>query len=86
MDLSGLEMPMSATSTLGTLQPNGLHTSISHQLSPLEREGISRDYAELYRVSAATASPLRRRASEKLAAQAGFSLPQQNQQSISPTG
>jgi hypothetical protein len=33
--------------------------------------------AELNRVGAATASPLRRRASEKMAAQAGFTVPRQ---------
>ena len=35
------------------------------------KEGAMRDYAELHRVSAATASPLRRKASEKLAQKAG---------------
>lgn len=42
-------------------------TMFDQQLQP--------DYADLYRVSAATSSPLRRRASEKLASQAGYVHP-----------
>lgn len=38
-------------------------------------DGLAVDYAELYRVHAATASPLRRRASSRMAAQAGFNAP-----------
>ena len=42
------------------------------------------DYTDLYRVSAATASPLRRKASEKLAKQAGFAGPQDYSASPAP--
>jgi hypothetical protein len=42
---------------------------------PLEAGEFLHDFAELHRVEAATASPLRRRASEKMAAQAGFTVP-----------
>jgi hypothetical protein len=38
--------------------------------------GIAREYAEMYRVSAATASPLRRRATERMAEKRGFSAPE----------
>ena len=39
------------------------------------KEGVAPDYAEMYRVQAATASPLRRKASEKMAEARGFRLP-----------
>jgi len=38
--------------------------------------GIAREYAEVYRVSAATASPLRRKATERMAERNGFSAPE----------
>jgi len=46
-----------------------------HQPTPRSKsDGPAIDYAELYRVHAATASPLRRRASAKMAARSGFAL------------
>jgi hypothetical protein len=77
MDLSGLEMPTSSIPALGSLESHGhvLHSAMPQTTSPLEREGIAHDYAEFNRVQAATASPLRRRASARMAAQAGFPLP-----------
>lgn len=39
-------------------------------------DDFMQDYTDLYRISAATASPLRRKASEKMAKQAGFAYPQ----------
>jgi hypothetical protein len=74
MDLSGLEMPTSSIPSLGTLETPG---PALHSKSPVESEGIVHDYTESHRVHGATASPLRRRASEKMAARAGFSMPRQ---------
>jgi len=50
--------------------------------------GVAKEYADMYRVQAATASPLRRRASEKMAETKGFSmpLPMTQQGHISPLG
>lgn len=78
MDLSGLEVPTTSSMLpLGTLkaQCHTLHSSTPGKPSPLERAGIAHDYAELHRVHAATASPLRWRASTEMAAQGGFSFP-----------
>lgn len=105
MDLSGIEMPGSVSPILDTIpaevaaasstSPMSMSSS-SQQHSPTKHSsskgpGLAQDYAELYRVSAATASPLRRHASAKMASQAGYSLPQgqpqeQQQQSRSPLG
>ena len=81
MDLSGLEMP----TEISPLMSFGSLNSARQTKSPLETGEVLHDFAELHRVNAATASPLRRRASEKMAAQAGFSLPRQSQQNISPS-
>lgn len=45
------------------------------QMPRSKGDGPAIDYAELYRVHAATASPLRRRASAKMAARSGFGVP-----------
>jgi hypothetical protein len=71
MDLSGLEMS-AETSPLRSL--GSLH-SATQTKSPLETGEVLHDFADVHRVNGATASPLRRRASEKVAAQAGFSVP-----------
>jgi len=47
----------------------------STQMPRSKGDGPAIDYAELYRVHAATASPLRRRASAKMAARSGFGVP-----------
>ncbi|KUJ17218.1 uncharacterized protein LY89DRAFT_617031 [Mollisia scopiformis] len=99
MDLSGIEMPGSvspildsipaevaargpATSPMST-SSQGQHSPTKH--SPSKGPGLAQDYAELYRVSAATASPLRRHASAKMASQAGYSFSPQPQ-NRSPLG
>jgi len=83
MDLGGLEMSaeISPLKSFASPQP----TTATQTKSPLETGEVLHDFAELHRVSAATASPLRRRASEKMAAQAGFSMPRTSQANISPT-
>jgi hypothetical protein len=88
MDLSGLEMPTSSVSPLEMIETQfpALNSPTSQTKSSLESEGVVHDFAEFHRVNAATASPLRRRASEKMAAQAGFSMSRQGQPSISPSG
>jgi hypothetical protein len=50
--------------------------------------GVAKGYADMYRVQAATASPLRRRASEKMVERKGFAmpLPMTQQRHISPQG
>jgi len=61
----------------------------SQQHSSSKGPGLAQDYAELYRVHAATASPLRRRASTKMASQSGFQFqgqPMQNGSGTSPLG
>jgi hypothetical protein len=74
MDLSGLEMPVESISPLRSF--DSMHTAQQKKF-PLEGGEFLHDFAELHRVEAATASPLRRRASEKMAAQAGFMVPRQ---------
>lgn len=81
MDLSGLEMPVESISPLRSF--GSLHSAPQKKF-PLETGEVLHDFAELHRVEAATASPLRRRASEKMAAQAGFPLPRQSQANVSP--
>jgi Tc5 transposase DNA-binding domain len=81
MDLSGLEMP----AEISPLRTFGSLNTATQTKSPLETEEVLHDFAELHRVNAATASPLRRRASEKMAARAGFSLPRQSQANVSPS-
>jgi len=83
MDLGGLEMPgeISPLKSFASLQP----ATAAQTKSPLETGEVLHDFAELHRVSAATASPLRRRASVKMAAQAGFSMPRTSQANVSPT-
>ncbi|KAK0129390.1 hypothetical protein ONS95_001316 [Cadophora gregata] len=57
-----------------THSPNQSQPTL-HQPTPRSKgDGPAIDYAELYRVHAATASPLRRRASAKMAARNGFVL------------
>jgi hypothetical protein len=55
----------------GEITPSVLQTEDTRQAM-----GIAREYAEMYRVSAATASPLRRRATERMAKRNGFSAPE----------
>jgi hypothetical protein len=55
----------------GEITPGVLQTEDTRQAM-----GIAREYAEMYRVSAATASPLRRRATERSAKRNGFSAPE----------
>jgi hypothetical protein len=74
MDLSGLEMPVESISPLRSF--DSMHAAQQKKF-PLEAGEFLHDFAELHRVEAATASPLRRRASEKMAAQAGFIVPRQ---------
>jgi hypothetical protein len=74
MDLSGLEMPVESISPLMSF--DSMHAAPQKKF-PLEAVEFLHDFAELHRVGAATASPLRRRASEKMAAQAGFTVPRQ---------
>jgi hypothetical protein len=81
MDLSGLEIPAEISSLKSFSSPH----PATQTKSPLETEEVLHDFAELHRVNAATASPLRRRASEKMAAQAGFSMPRAGQANVSPT-
>jgi hypothetical protein len=81
MDLSGLELPAEISPLKNFSSPH----PATQTKSPLETEEVLHDFAELHRVNAATASPLRRRASEKMAAQAGFSMPRAGQANISPT-
>jgi len=63
-DLELGAMDLSTDFSTGVIDPN-LNTS----LDPTTQDSLGelRDYSDAYRVSAATASPLRRRASEKLA-------------------
>jgi len=74
MDLSGLEMPASSKALLEASIPAMVDFSGAQKKFPIDGEGKVLDYAEFHRVNAATASPLRRRASEKMAAKAGFAL------------
>jgi hypothetical protein len=74
MDLSGLEMPVDSISPQMIF--DSMHAAPQKKF-PLEAGEFLRDFAELHRVEAANASPLRRRASEKMAAQAGFTVPRQ---------
>ncbi|KAE8452703.1 hypothetical protein EG329_013962 [Mollisiaceae sp. DMI_Dod_QoI] len=91
MDLSGIEMPGSVSPILDSIPaqveaftPPAASTSQQH--SPSKGPGLAQDYAELYRVHAATASPLRRRASAKMASQSGYAFGGQQTQSRSPLG
>ncbi|KAF4625273.1 hypothetical protein G7Y89_g12893 [Cudoniella acicularis] len=67
LNLGGTETDM-----LASVDPTPSLQLTDHTESPT---GISKDYAELHRVHAATASPLRRRASEKMAVRSGLPLP-----------
>jgi hypothetical protein len=85
MDLSGLELLGTGVDHMDLLiDPQLPLTNSNAQASGssegaqgkgLMKEGVARDYAEMYRVQAATASPLRRKASEKMAEARGFRLP-----------
>lgn len=93
MDLSGIEMPGSISPILDTIPaevdaitPPMNNTSPRSSHSSSKGPGIAPDYAELYRVSAATASPLRRHTSTKMASQAGYAWPTTQRQSRSPLG
>ncbi|KAG4435299.1 hypothetical protein IFR05_009225 [Cadophora sp. M221] len=61
--------------TQGQSQSPSQQTQTQTQISRSKGDGPAIDYAELYRVHAATASPLRRRASAKMAARSGFGVP-----------
>jgi hypothetical protein len=85
MDLSGLELPGTGVDHMDLLMdPQPPLTNSKAQASGssegvqgkgLMKEGVAPDYVEMYRVQAATASPLRRKASEKMAEARGFRLP-----------
>jgi hypothetical protein len=80
MDLSGLELPSTGADNMDLLMDAQLPltNSNAHASSVSERlmKGVvAPDYAEMYRVQAATASPLRRKASERMAEARGFRLP-----------
>jgi hypothetical protein len=92
MDLSGIEMPGSISPILDSIPaevdaitPPIHNTSPRSPHSPSKGPGLAQDYAELYRVSAATASPLRRSATAKMASNNGYMWPTQPQ-SRSPLG
>ena len=77
LDMSGLDVGPPSQSqgnnSRGTLGPITQSLGIRDGTNGVDEisEGALRDYAELYRVSAATASPLRRKATEKAAAKVG---------------
>ncbi len=74
MDLSGLEMPIDRI--LPLMSFDSMHAAPQKKFS-LEAGEFLHDFTELQRVETATASLLRRRASEKMAGQAGFTVPRQ---------
>jgi len=81
MDLSGLELPGTDVDHMDlSMDPQPTPTNSNAQASEVKgkgtmKEGLAADYAEMYRVQAATASPLRRKASERMAEARGFRLP-----------
>jgi hypothetical protein len=80
MDLSEIAIPASSNiqlmQTTPTPAPGLPPTPKTNQKQKSSKgEGLAQDYAELYLVHAATASPLRRRASSRMAAKAGYAFP-----------
>jgi len=73
MGMNGLEMD-----TVGPLNWTPPAAGLGNGTMGEHNDDKFLDYADTYRVHAATASPLRRRASERLATSSGLSLPHQN--------
>jgi hypothetical protein len=68
MDLSGVDV---GQQSMGKGAGKGIGSPTGMQIGEVMGDEALHDYSELYKVHAATASPLRRRASEKLAAKMG---------------
>lgn len=83
MDLSGLDMTTAlsgvdmqgSTKTVGEMEGVVGMDQVKKRVELFGNQVGERSYADLYHVQAATSSPLRRRASERMAEQSGFVLP-----------
>ena len=82
---SGLNTVSAPATTTGT-SPVNVNATMEGTNDLSRSKWTNQDYADLYRVSAATSSPLRRRASVKLASQHGFENPLTQQAHVIDTG